>query len=150
MTYVEFDKPRDLRRPLWTFLKHVCGLDDEGDRIPAPGPVHAARAAAPLEVKEVKRRAPRHTGVLVLADGRVFRGQGIGAEGRVIGELCFNTAMTGYQEILSDPSYAGQVVTFSFPHVGNTGVNDEDMETSHPLALGCVLRKPVSRSSQMT
>ena len=77
-----------------------CGLDDEGDRVPAPVPVHAAHAAAPLEVKEVMRRAPRHTGVLVLADGRVFRGQGIGAEGRVTGELCFNTAMTGYQEML--------------------------------------------------
>ena len=89
----------------------------------------------------------RHTGVLALADGQVFLGQGIGAEGQVTGELCFNTAMTGYQEILSDPSYSGQIVTFSFPHIGNTGVNNQDMEARKPLAHGCVLRDPITPPS---
>ncbi|WP_245985905.1 carbamoyl-phosphate synthase domain-containing protein [Azospirillum thermophilum] len=70
-----------------------------------------------------------HTGVLVLADGTVFRGRGIGAIGDSVGEVCFNTSMTGYQEILTDPSYAGQIITFTFPHIGNTGTNIEDIET---------------------
>ncbi|MGH6886138.1 MAG: carbamoyl-phosphate synthase domain-containing protein, partial [Geminicoccales bacterium] len=65
---------------------------------------------------------------LVLADGTVFVGQGLGAPGAVVGELVFNTAMTGYQEILTDPSYAGQLITFTFPHIGNVGTNDEDIE----------------------
>jgi carbamoyl-phosphate synthase small subunit len=72
---------------------------------------------------------PIHTGVLVLASGEVVEGFGIGAMGQAVGEVCFNTAMTGYQEILTDPSYAGQIVTFTFPHIGNVGVNDEDVET---------------------
>ena len=147
VTYVEFEKPQDLRRPLWTFLRQVCGFDDERERRPAGSPAAGVRDAAPVGSTPAARRAPRHTGVLVLADGRVFRGQGIGAEGRVTAELCFNTAMTGYQEILSDPSYAGQIVTFSFPHVGNTGVNAEDMESVPPLALGCVLRDPITAAS---
>jgi hypothetical protein len=65
----------------------------------------------------------------VLADGTVIEGQGAGAEGVAAGEVCFNTAMTGYQEILTDPSYSGQIITFTFPHIGNVGVNDEDIET---------------------
>ena len=84
------------------------------------------------------------TGRLVLADGRVFSGQGIGAEGQAAGEVCFNTAMTGYQEILTDPSYAGQIITFTFPHIGIVGTNPEDSETTNPAASagvrGCVLR----------
>jgi carbamoyl-phosphate synthase small subunit len=72
--------------------------------------------------------APGCTGVLVLADGSVFQGKGVGAVGEAVGEVCFNTAMTGYQEILTDPSYMGQIVTFTFPHVGNVGVNGEDVE----------------------
>ncbi|CAN2535600.1 Carbamoyl-phosphate+synthase+small+chain [Methylocapsa aurea] len=72
---------------------------------------------------------PVHTGVLVLASGEAIFGFGFGAEGSAVGEVCFNTAMTGYQEILTDPSYAGQIVTFTFPHIGNVGVNDEDVET---------------------
>ena len=147
VTYVEFGKPSDLRRPLWTFLNRVCGLDDESDRIPPAGHLQVERGLAPSVAKEGKRRAPRHTGVLVLADGQVFRGQGIGAERQVNGEICFNTAMTGYQEILSDPSHAGRIVTFSFPHIGNTGANREDMETALPLALGCVLRDPITPAS---
>ena len=72
---------------------------------------------------------PRPTALLVLADGTVIEGAGIGAIGEAPGEVCFNTAMTGYQEILTDPSYAGQIVTFTFPHIGNVGTNDEDVET---------------------
>ncbi len=71
---------------------------------------------------------PGCTGVLVLADGTVLQGIGVGAQGSAVGEVCFNTAMTGYQEILTDPSYMAQIVTFTFPHIGNTGVNSEDVE----------------------
>jgi len=80
----------------------------------------------------------------VLADGHVAWGRGLGAEGQVVGELCFNTAMTGYQEVMTDPSYAGQIVTFTFPHIGNVGVNDEDSESHATGALGCVLREDVT------
>ena len=84
------------------------------------------------------------TAVLVLADGTVIEGQGLGARGEAVGEVCFNTAMTGYQEILTDPSYAGQIITFTFPHVGNVGANIEDTETSNLAARsgvrGCILR----------
>ncbi len=83
-------------------------------------------------------RAP--TACLVLADGQVFRGIGFGATGTAVAELCFNTAMTGYQEIMTDPSYAGQIVTFTFPHIGNTGVTGEDDETADPVAAGMVVR----------
>jgi carbamoyl-phosphate synthase small subunit len=81
---------------------------------------------------------PTPTGVLVLADGTVLFGQGVGATGQAIGEVCFNTAMTGYQEILTDPSYAAQIVAFTFPHVGNVGTTDEDVETSSPAAAAAV------------
>jgi len=74
------------------------------------------------------------TGALVLADGTVFLGEGLGAEGAAEGEVCFNTAMTGYQEVLTDPSYAAQIVAFTFPHIGNVGANSEDIETSSPAA----------------
>ena len=74
------------------------------------------------------------TGALVLADGTIFLGEGLGAEGTAEGEVCFNTAMTGYQEILTDPSYAAQIVAFTFPHIGNTGANNEDVESSSPAA----------------
>ena len=80
------------------------------------------------------------TACLALADGTVFYGQGFGAKGQCVAELCFNTAMTGYQEIMTDPSYAGQVVTFTFPHVGNVGVNPEDDETADPVAAGMVVK----------
>jgi carbamoyl-phosphate synthase small subunit len=81
---------------------------------------------------------PHATAVLVLADGTVLEGQGLGAEGKSSGEVCFNTSMTGYQEILTDPSYAGQIVTFTFPHIGNVGANDEDMETVNLAATSGV------------
>ncbi|MDX2277284.1 MAG: glutamine-hydrolyzing carbamoyl-phosphate synthase small subunit [Hyphomonadaceae bacterium] len=77
---------------------------------------------------------PAATGALVLADGSVFWGEGVGAEGEALGEVCFNTAMTGYQEVLTDPSYAAQIVAFTFPHIGNVGTNNEDIETSSPAA----------------
>ena len=77
---------------------------------------------------------PIHTALLVLADGTVIEGMGLGATGQAVGEVCFNTAMTGYQEILTDPSYAGQIITFTFPHIGNVGVNDEDIETVNMAA----------------
>jgi carbamoyl-phosphate synthase small subunit len=82
----------------------------------------------------------RPTACLVLADGTVFYGRGFGATGQTVAELCFNTAMTGYQEIMTDPSYAGQIVTFTFPHIGNTGVTAEDDETGEPVAAGMVVK----------
>ncbi|WP_298292306.1 glutamine-hydrolyzing carbamoyl-phosphate synthase small subunit [uncultured Litoreibacter sp.] len=87
------------------------------------------------------------TACLVLADGTVFYGMGFGATGRTVAELCFNTAMTGYQEIMTDPSYAGQIVTFTFPHIGNTGVNPEDDETADPVADGMVVKWDPTASS---
>ena len=87
------------------------------------------------------------TGVLVLADGSVFWGQGLGACGEAAGEVCFNTSMTGYQEILTDPSYAGQIITFTFPHIGNIGCNEDDIETGAPAARGLVLRAEITEPS---
>ena len=78
--------------------------------------------------------------ILALADGTVFRGRSIGAKGASVGEVVFNTSMTGYQEILTDPSYAGQIVTLTYPHIGNVGVNAEDVESRRPFAAGLVIR----------
>ena len=109
---------------------------------------------SPKKAKAKPRKAfsdwdtPRITGLLVLADGTVIEGQGFGAEGEAVGEVCFNTAMTGYQEVLTDPSYAGQIVTFTFPHIGNVGTNDDDLETTNLAASaavkGCVVKAPVT------
>ena len=87
------------------------------------------------------------TGVLVFADGSAVFGRGFGAVGDAVGELCFNTAMTGYQEVMTDPSYAGQIVTFTFPHIGNVGTNLDDVEADNPFALGCVVRQDVTEPS---
>ena len=87
------------------------------------------------------------TGVLVFADGTAVFGRGFGAVGKAVGELCFNTAMTGYQEVMTDPSYAGQIVTFTFPHIGNVGTNLDDVEADNPFALGCVVRQDVTEPS---
>jgi carbamoyl-phosphate synthase small subunit len=87
------------------------------------------------------------TGVLVLADGTVAWGKGFGASGSAVGEVCFNTAMTGYQEVMTDPSYAAQIVTFTFPHIGNVGANAEDVESLVEGAVGCVVREEVTRHS---
>jgi len=102
----------------------------------ATQPEHTARVAA--------HNAPA---VLVLADGTVLRGTGLGAQGRCLGEVCFNTSMTGYQEIITDPSYAGQIITFTFPHIGNVGANDEDNETTTPAARGVIVRADVTDPS---
>ncbi|MFM7349088.1 MAG: glutamine-hydrolyzing carbamoyl-phosphate synthase small subunit [Erythrobacter sp.] len=87
------------------------------------------------------------TGAIALEDGSVFWGEGHGAAGVAAGELCFNTAMTGYQEILTDPSYAEQIVLFTFPHIGNVGANGEDVESKVEGAVGCVVREDVTEPS---
>ncbi len=89
-------------------------------------------------------RPPDCNAALVLADGTVFWGSGIGAPGEAVGEVCFNTSITGYQEILTDPSYAGQIITFTFPHIGNVGANPEDIETATPAARGLVIRERIT------
>ncbi|MES0861587.1 glutamine-hydrolyzing carbamoyl-phosphate synthase small subunit [Ruegeria sp. SCPT10] len=88
----------------------------------------------------VQNAPSKPTACLALADGTLFYGVGFGATGQTVAELCFNTAMTGYQEIMTDPSYAGQIVTFTFPHIGNVGVNPEDDETIDPVAAGMVVK----------
>ena len=94
---------------------------------------------------------PKATALLVLADGTVLEGFGLGAEGTAVGEVCFNTAMTGYEEILTDPSYAGQIITFTFPHIGNVGTNEEDVESvnlaARPGACGVVLHSAITQPS---
>jgi carbamoyl-phosphate synthase small subunit len=92
-------------------------------------------------------RPPGATAALVLADGSIFWGRGVGAAGIAVGEVCFNTSMTGYQEIMTDPSYAGQIISFTFPHIGNVGTNLEDIETLTPAARGVVLRADITQPS---
>ncbi|WP_066827673.1 glutamine-hydrolyzing carbamoyl-phosphate synthase small subunit [Sphingomonas mali] len=87
------------------------------------------------------------TGCLVLASGDVLWGRGFGAEGQAVGEVCFHTAMTGYQEIMTDPSFAGQIITFTFPHIGNVGANPDDVEADMPHALGMIVREDVTEPS---
>ena len=87
------------------------------------------------------------TAVIVLSDGSVIWGKGFGAATRTVGEICFNTSMTGYQEILTDPSYAGQIVTFTFPHIGNTGANEDDVETINPASRGLIVHDDVTDPS---
>lgn len=87
------------------------------------------------------------TGALVFADGRVVWGQGFGAEGAAVAELCFHTAMTGYQEVMTDPSFAKQAICFTFPHIGNVGANNEDVEADDPHAVGAIVREPVTSPS---
>jgi carbamoyl-phosphate synthase small subunit len=99
--------------------------------------VHAKPAPAPNGA----------TGVLVLADGTIIWGKGFGAEGDAVGEVCFNTAMTGYQEVMTDPSYAAQIICFTFPHIGNVGANYDDIEADNPHALGCIVRQDVTNPS---
>jgi carbamoyl-phosphate synthase small subunit len=100
----------------------------------APGPGQTQRPAGA-------------TAVLVLDDGSVYWGRGAGAVGKKVGEVCFNTSITGYQEVLTDPSYAGQIITFTFPHVGNVGANPEDLEATTAAARGCVLRADITDPS---
>ncbi len=113
-----------------------------------------AKKASPQKAKKKTRASfgdwpiAKPTAVLVLADGTVIEGVGFGAEGEAVAEVCFNTAMTGYQEILTDPSYAGQIVTFTFPHIGNVGVNDDDIETTNLAASaavkGLIVKAPIT------
>lgn len=84
------------------------------------------------------------TAALIMADGKVFFGKGIGSHSIAIAEICFNTSLTGYQEILTDPSYAGQIVTFTFPHIGNVGINSEDEESLEPVARGLIIREDIT------
>ncbi len=113
-----------------------------------PQPKKPAKAKARVRATFSDWEIPKTTGLLVLANGTTIEGQGFGAEGDAVAEVCFNTAMTGYQEVLTDPSYAGQIVTFTFPHVGNVGTNDDDSETTNLAASaavrGCVVKAPVT------
>ncbi len=85
--------------------------------------------------------------ILALADGRIFRGIALGAVGNSVGEVCFNTSLTGYQEILTDPSYTDQIITFTYPHIGNVGVNSDDMESDKISVRGCIVRAPARMTS---
>ncbi len=107
-------------------------------------PTPKQQTAAPTGAPVSSSRPPGTDAALVLEDGTVYWGQGAGAQGVAMGEVCFNTSMTGYQEIMTDPSYAGQIITFTFPHVGNVGVNSEDVEATTPAARGCVLRQSIT------
>jgi carbamoyl-phosphate synthase small subunit len=110
-----------------------------------PTPSQApARTPAAVKAGQPPKGA---TAALVLSDGTTFWGTGLGATGIRVGEVCFNTSITGYQEILTDPSYAGQIITFTFPHIGNVGANDEDIETLNPAARGLVLRADITEPS---
>ena len=117
------------------------------------GGVVSAHAGPPAQTisanlkAAAKTRAPGANAALVLADGTTFWGRGLGAATQTVGEVCFNTSITGYQEILTDPSYAGQIITFTFPHIGNVGTNDEDIETASPAALGLVIRADITAPS---
>jgi carbamoyl-phosphate synthase small subunit len=93
------------------------------------------------------KQPPGATAVIVLSDGTVLWGKGIGAQTKTVGEICFNTSLTGYQEILTDPSYAGQIITFTFPHIGNVGTNEEDIETAFPAARGLIVREDITSPS---
>ncbi|MEQ1551575.1 carbamoyl-phosphate synthase domain-containing protein, partial [Sphingorhabdus sp.] len=96
----------------------------------------------------ITTRAPSGaTGVLILASGEMLWGKGFGAQGAGVGEVCFNTAMTGYQEVMTDPSYAKQIVNFTFPHIGNVGANLEDMEATNAHAIGAIVRQDVTDPS---
>jgi carbamoyl-phosphate synthase small subunit len=110
--------------------------------IPADAPLDTPQAAPEAPGTDVDTPA-----VLVLADGTVLRGLACGARGSVSGEVVFNTGMTGYQEVLTDPSYAGQLITFTYPELGNTGVNGQDLEADHAHARGCILRQLAPRPS---
>ncbi len=106
-----------------------------------------APSAAPPPPRPPGGRPPEADAALVLADGTVYWARGAGAVGVAVGEVCFNTSITGYQEILTDPSYAGQIITFTFPHIGNVGTNSEDIETVTPAVRGCILRADISEPS---
>jgi carbamoyl-phosphate synthase small subunit len=117
-------------------------------QIPETHHMPATKAKAPPRAHFSDWEQTKVTAILVLADGTVIEGQGFGAEGEAVAEVCFNTAMTGYQEVLTDPSYAGQIVTFTFPHIGNVGTNVDDGETTNLSATaavkGCIVKAPIT------
>ena len=97
--------------------------------------------------KTNSKKSQNHTGVLVLENKRVFKGIGIGYQGEATGEVCFNTSLTGYQEIISDPSYAGQIINFTFPHIGNVGTNKEDIESEKIWTRGVIFNSEITSPS---
>ena len=102
-------------------------------------------------IKKVKKTHPKnyqkHTGILVLENKKIFKGIGIGYQGEATGEVCFNTSLTGYQEIISDPSYAGQIINFTFPHIGNVGTNKEDFESDRIWTKGVIFNSEITSPS---
>jgi len=99
-------------------------------------------------MSNIKKYPQNYSGaVLAFSSGEVFFGRGIGAKGKIFGEICFNTSITGYQEIMTDPSYAGQIITFTFPHIGNAGANHEDIEAKTPLAKGLIIKNNITNPS---
>ena len=121
----------------WNVLAEAAGV----------GLAAVAELVNPPEPRADRPDLADATAVLVLADGTVFAGSGFGAPVTSVGEVCFNTSMTGYQEVLTDPSYAGQIITFTFPHIGNVGTNAEDIEATTPAARGLVVRQDVTEPS---
>src|SRR5690606_31226344 len=105
-----------------------------------PAFLQPAFASSLIETEVFLTKPAPKPAILALADGSIFRGESIGADGQTIGEVVFNTAMTGYQEILTDPSYAQQIVTLTYPHIGNTGTTPEDAESHRVWAAGLVIR----------
>ena len=105
-----------------------------------------ATATVPSEKRRVEQPANANA-ILVLADGTVFWGHGVGLENDIVGEVCFNTSMTGYQEIITDPSYTGQIITFTFPHIGNVGTNLDDLEHETAAAAGIILKSDITAPS---
>ena len=105
-----------------------------------------ATATVPSEKRRVEQPANANA-ILVLADGTAFWGHGVGLENDIVGEVCFNTSMTGYQEIITDPSYAGQIITFTFPHIGNVGTNLDDLEHETAAAAGIILKSDITAPS---
>ncbi|HPF79017.1 MAG TPA: glutamine-hydrolyzing carbamoyl-phosphate synthase small subunit, partial [Alphaproteobacteria bacterium] len=107
-----------------------------------------AQEAPSKDKKQPTSKPPKNaSAVIVFADGTIVYGKGLGAETTAVGEICFNTSLTGYQEILTDPSYAGEIITFTFPHIGNVGTNNEDIETLTPVARGAILREDITDQS---
>ena len=102
-------------------------------------------------IKKVKKthlkNSQNNTGILVLENKKIFKGIGIGYQGEATGEVCFNTSLTGYQEIISDPSYAGQIINFTFPHIGNVGTNKEDVESDKIWARGVIFNSEITSPS---
>ena len=119
----------------------------KGNVVSARAGVTADKAVAANLKAGTAAKPPAATAALVLADGTTFWGMGFGAAAETVGEVCFNTSITGYQEILTDPSYAGQIITFTFPHIGNVGTNSEDIETLEPAARGLVVRAEITDPS---